>query len=168
MKKCRKCEEILIVGKNWTIGAANSRQYICRNCRSIIRKDRYLKNKVKELIQHKEWNLRNKEKLQKYHIQYHISNKEKINKKSRDWAKNNPEKNKAKRANQRAARLKRTPTWVDLEAIKKFYENCPKGYEVDHIIPLQGEIVSGFHILENLQYLTIEQNRKKGNKFKRL
>ncbi len=49
--------------------------------------------------------------------------------------------------------------------IKRFYENCPKGYEVDHIIPLQGKTVSGFHILENLQYLTKEENCKKGNRY---
>lgn len=38
-------------------------------------------------------------------------------------------------------------------------------YEVDHIIPLQGKIVSGFHCPQNLQIITRFQNASKGNKF---
>lgn len=59
----------------------------------------------------------------------------------------------------------RTPQWSDLDAINNFYTNCPKGYEVDHIIPLRGKVVSGLHVLNNLQYLTIEQNRNKNNSY---
>jgi len=59
----------------------------------------------------------------------------------------------------------RLPKWADIEAIRKFYMNKPQGYEVDHIIPLSGKTVSGLHVLENLQYLTIAENRSKNNKF---
>lgn len=58
----------------------------------------------------------------------------------------------------------RTPIWSDLELIKEFYNNCPVGYEVDHILPLRGTEVSGLHIISNLQYLTIADNRAKLNK----
>ena len=37
-------------------------------------------------------------------------------------------------------------------------------WEVDHIIPLQGENVCGLHVDYNLQYLTPEENGKKGNR----
>ena len=70
------------------------------------------------------------------------------------------------RANKyRAAKLNRAPSWSDLDKIKEIYENCPDGHHVDHIIPLQGERVSGLHVPENLQYLTISENCSKGNKF---
>ena len=36
-------------------------------------------------------------------------------------------------------KLKRESIDVDLNKIKEIYANCPPGYEVDHIIPLQGE-----------------------------
>lgn len=45
-----------------------------------------------------------------------------------------------------------------------FYSNRPDGYHVDHIIPLNGELVSGLHVLQNLQYLPAVDNIRKGNK----
>ena len=60
------------------------------------------------------------------------------------------------------ARLKsQIPPDADLKAIKEFYDNCPPGYEVDHIIPISK---GGLHTLNNLQYLTVSQNRSKGAK----
>ena len=68
-------------------------------------------------------------------------------------------------AKRRAATLQRTPAWADLKAIKQFYLNCPKGYHVDHIVPLQGVNISGLHVLNNLQYLTKSENSSKGNRY---
>ena len=62
-------------------------------------------------------------------------------------------------------KAKRTPKWANLEKIKKFYINCPDGYEVDHVIPLRGKLVSGFHVESNLQYLTKFQNGSKNNSY---
>lgn len=58
-----------------------------------------------------------------------------------------------------------TPAWADLEVIRHFYINCPNGYDVDHIIPLQHDLVCGFHVIENLRYLPRSANRRKTNKF---
>ncbi len=77
---------------------------------------------------------------------------------------NNPGQAKARASKRRAALLQRTPVWVDLDAIEVFYEACPRGSEVDHIFPLQGETVSGLHVLDNLQYLSMSENRAKGNR----
>ena len=65
----------------------------------------------------------------------------------------------------RASKLQRTVGWSDYKAIKEFYKNCPIGYSVDHIVPLQGINVSGLHVLNNLQYLTQSENSSKGNKY---
>ena len=47
----------------------------------------------------------------------------------------------------------------DLELIKVIYENCPEGYHVDHIIALAA---NGLHHQDNLQYLPISENCRKG------
>jgi hypothetical protein len=70
-------------------------------------------------------------------------------------------KRRAVSANYRAQLRNQTPPNADLKAIKKMYEECPEGYEVDHIIPISR---GGLHILENLQYLPASENRRKSNK----
>lgn len=85
--------------------------------------------------------------------------------KSRNYYENNKEKFYANKAKYRAALLHRIPAWSNQLHIEEFYAGCPKGYEVDHIIPLQGKTVSGLHVLENLQYLTVSENRSKSNKY---
>lgn len=61
--------------------------------------------------------------------------------------------------------VERTPIWVDMFLIEQFYANCPSNYHVDHIIPLRGELVSGLHVIENLQYLPAAANLAKGNRY---
>ena len=77
----------------------------------------------------------------------------------------NKHKIRARRIQYNYDRSLRIVPWTESEEINKFYENCPDGYHVDHIIPLKGKIVSGLHVLANLQYLTVEENLRKGNKF---
>jgi hypothetical protein len=50
--------------------------------------------------------------------------------------------------------------------VEGFYFFCQlfPGFEVDHVIPLNGKDVCGLHTPTNLQVLTKTQNRSKGNK----
>lgn len=59
----------------------------------------------------------------------------------------------------------RTPKWANINKIVSFYNNRPNGHHVDHIIPLNGRLVSGLNIIENLQYLPIAENLSKSNKY---
>jgi len=75
---------------------------------------------------------------------------------------------KAERARRNARRRyleKITPAWADREAIRQFYAACPKGFEVDHMIPVKNKLVCGLHVLNNLQYLSSHDNKLKLNKF---
>lgn len=91
-------------------------------------------------------------------------NKERNNK----WRKENPEKFRACQKNNDAKRREKFKqarailTSKEIKQITEFYQNCPEGYEVDHIIPLSK---GGAHIISNLQYLTKEENREKHAKW---
>jgi hypothetical protein len=73
----------------------------------------------------------------------------------------------------RRGKLKNSiPSWVDMKAIKDIYRQCTElnnlskeKFEVDHIIPLSGKNVCGFHIHTNLQIIKASENRKKSNSF---
>jgi hypothetical protein len=96
-------------------------------------------------------------------------NPEKVKAVNLAWAKKNPDKvkllNRIRNATRRLVIKQQCPKWADKEKIKEIYMNRPESYHVDHIIPLRGKLVSGLHVSENLQYLTISENSKKRNKF---
>lgn len=102
------------------------------------------------------------------------NNREYMNEKQREWAKRNRDSRAAKQAERRAAKLQRTPKWLtkeDKQAIKEFYTKAKQitietkiRHVVDHIIPLQGKLVSGLHVPWNLQILTESENSQKSNK----
>lgn len=106
-----------------------------------------------------------KEQYNKYSLKYHKENKEHLAEKSKEWKFNNFGKVRAMDAKRRAAKLERTLKDYDIDNVKKVYEKCPKNLTVDHILPLQGEYISGLHVGWNLQYLTLSENSSKGIKF---
>lgn len=69
------------------------------------------------------------------------------------------------------AKMNRTPAWSDLKAIEQIYQEAREFREaglevdVDHMIPLQGELVSGLHVPLNLRICLSSVNRSKSNQF---
>lgn len=138
----------------------------------------------------KEYRRQNKHKLREYFKQHYIENKEKKVEQVKQWQEDNWPKvlsYKAKYRSKNPSRCKaiankraknkslRTPNWLTKEQfieIEKFYElaillTAQSGelHHVDHIVPLNGEKVSGLHVPWNLQVLTATENMKKSNKF---
>ena len=125
-------------------------------------------NAKKRKIQCKNWELKNKERAKEYRKVWREKNKDRIKHLNHLWYENNKRKCRSKDAKRRAAFLKRIPKWItktELKDIENFYKNCPKGYHVDHIIPLQASVISGVHVLSNLQYLSAKENISKGNRY---
>jgi excisionase family DNA binding protein len=65
----------------------------------------------------------------------------------------------------------RLAPWADASAVRAFYaearrltETTGVPHHVDHIIPLQGDYVSGLHVETNLQVLPATDNIRKLNK----
>ena len=125
--------------------------YYLKNCNNI---KEYAKNyRLNNLDKIKEYFLKNKDKMKEYQKEY-----------NKIYRPNNRNLLNAHEAKRRASRLNATPKFADLNKIKEIYKNCPKGFHVDHIVPLQGKNVCGLHVEWNLQYLTANANQTKSNK----
>jgi len=107
-----------------------------------------------------------KEIMKARHREWCHQNLDKVAEQASKWLAANPGVANAIVGKRRAAKIQRTPAWADLEKIKQIYLLAAElGMTVDHIIPLQGELVSGLHVHINLQLLTSSENSAKGNKF---
>lgn len=102
----------------------------------------------------------------------YAKNKERL----RELAKINRKKHKARiiaaNKKRRHSKALRVPSWANLKAIDNIYKDRERisietgiEHHVDHIIPLQGKIVSGLHVENNLQIISAAENLSKKNKF---
>ncbi len=96
---------------------------------------------------------------------YRAKNRELLNEKNKLYQKLHSKQILAKTIAYQSRKINAVVKFSNLSKIKEIYKNCPKGFEVDHIIPLKGKSVSGLHVECNLQYLPIAENRSKSNKF---
>lgn len=87
-------------------------------------------------------------------------------------AENRSELSRHHSAKRRAERSNRTPPWADLGKIRELHREAQRltretgtPHHVDHVIPLQGETVSGLHVHTNMQILTGSENSRKRNRF---
>lgn len=144
---------------------------ICNKCNfqgenSLFRKDRNI-CKACDKVRKDIWYANNKDKRKISTKAYYEANREIYKVKKRIYQQANLAKYCAIVNKYRAAKLNATPKWLtkeQLKEIEKIYESCPKGYHVDHILPLQGETVSGLHVPWNLQLLPASKNIQKSNK----
>jgi hypothetical protein len=148
------------------------------------------KNKAKAYQKVKEWRAANPEKWKEQQQRYSKKHLDIIAVKSLRWKKANPErtaeiskksrlKHKARvlanKAKYRATKRNKTPKWVNkdhLMMIKEAYDLAILRtklfgfvWHVDHVIPLNGTIVSGLHVIENLQVIPGKENLLKNNKY---
>lgn len=114
----------------------------------------------------------NAEHYRQYKRDYYSKNREQERARHDEWARNNRPYMVAKQGLRRAAFLRRIAKWADNAAIKEFYRRADEltlltgiKHAVDHIIPLQGELVSGLHVENNLQVLTLAANSAKSNRY---
>jgi hypothetical protein len=106
---------------------------------------------------------------------YHAGNPEKVAHWNEKYRLENTAKLTAKAKRYVLSREKRTPSWLtsdDFWLIEQAYElaflrtkTLGFQWQVDHVIPLHGRLVSGLHVPHNLQVIPAAENRSKSNKF---
>jgi hypothetical protein len=157
--------------------------------RKAYQKDYASRNKEKACARVKAWRAANPAKRAEQSKRYAAKHPEKLIEKTTRWRNKNPERaaelsklgrqrNKgrivANKAKYRAGKTNRTPAWLtesDFLRIKCKYQLAAmlnkhgvEPWEVDHIIPLHGQTVSGLHVPSNLRVITARENRLKNNR----
>ena len=123
----------------------------------------------------KRWQAANKDKVRKDAKAWVKANPEKVKDKTLRHIKKHPDAYTARAVANVAKRAKRMPQWLtsdDRWVMREAY-NLAKlrtqmfgfVWEVDHIIPLRGEFVSGLHVPTNLQVISKSENRSKRNHY---
>ncbi len=143
--------------KEWEKTLANPERH---EKKKALGREYYRKNKPQIRAGILEWNRKNPEKVKLYAKRVKQNNKGKVN---------------FYTAKRRYAKLQRTPHWLTADEhwmIKEAYDLSALrtkmfgfSWHVDHVIPLQGEKVSGLHVPTNLQVIPGTDNDVKGNKF---
>jgi len=132
-------------------------------------------NKDKESQKKKEYYLKNKDSILARNKTYREANKEKVAAQINKWKANNAGHVSARMRKYQTKKMNRTPKWLTIDdfwIIKEIYDLAIKrtklhgfSWHVDHIIPLQGKLVSGLHVPNNLRVIPAIENIKKQNKF---
>ena len=111
------------------------------------------------------WLAKNADKLREKRAIYYEANKERLKRQSAEWARKNPGLVASYSSKHRAAKLRATPPWIDMDEIAAIYQRAAEmGMTVDHIYPLQHPLCCGLHVPWNLQIISFSENARKGNK----
>lgn len=174
-RSCNKCKIVKPLPEFTKMSSnKNGRGAICILCNRARGKEYADKNRDKKNSYSKKRYYENLEKNRQRCIESNRKRTEKIKIYKKEYDKRKPDfkcKNEAKR---RALKLRAMPKWLSEEQLQRIADIYKKAAEmtketgiqhaVDHIIPLQGKTVCGFHHPDNLRVITAEENAKKNNK----
>lgn len=185
MKVCKRCGEQKPIDEfPLCRGKPRAR---CKPCHTDDARQWALENHEKYKARLREWHKKNKpprfmgpplpKAIKKARIlaskkKWREANKEFHKELTKAWAQKNKHIVQEIVRRRQAKKLQRTPAWADKKKMQEIYAEARRmtketgiPHDVDHIIPLQGKMVSGLHCEQNLQVLPRKQNRQKHNHF---
>jgi len=141
----------------------------CKPCHVQWNRNNKAHRPTEYLEVRRKWHLKNKEKVNARKRE--LRNPDIANKKTKEWKQLNPHKLRSHAASYRAAYLNSLPKWRNKFFIDEIYHLAKLRtkmlgiqFHVDHIVPLQSDIVCGLHNEFNLQIITAKHNFSKGNR----
>ncbi len=163
--KCVECR-VEAVSK-WVLANKDKHATYVKKCNqenkaayAATRKIRYERTKEAVLAQQKQYREMNLVRIRERNKKYQLENRH---------------VGAAKTARYRAAQAQRTPKWLtddDLWVIEQAYDLAALRtklfgfvWDVDHVVPLRGKLVSGLHTPRNLRVIPASTNRSKRNTF---
>lgn len=167
MKTCNKCQQAKDTAEFYKKSTAKDGLFWwCKLCHKAYVKHKYAQAyanpdfQATELARVKQFYAKNPDKKKLSDKHYALNNKAKISANVRKY---------------QYAKIDRTPSWLgvdDVWMMQQAYELADLRtkmfgfkWHVDHIIPLQGELVSGLHVPHNLQIIPATENHRKSNQF---
>lgn len=153
---CAECTAIVTRARTARLAAAYAAM------REATKADRLNKRRQYE----RAWHAAHREQMRQRAREHYRANKETYIRRAMEWGKAHPAEQMARVRRRQAAKLLRSPAWADQAAIKEIYRQAVArgpGWQVDHVLPLRGRLVSGLHVAENLQILPARINREKSN-----
>ena len=166
MKTCTRCQTVKSYNLFYkqSVNSKDGYQAHCKVCDNARKKQWILKNPELSVAHRKTAD-----------INRYTNHKIKVQQKNKNWKLKNPNKVAAMDAKRRAAIILRTPIWFtndDQWIVEEAYELAKLRtqifkfpWHVDHIIPLQGKLVSGLHLPHNLRVIPASDNLRKSNQF---
>lgn len=182
VKKCTKCKIEKPATTDFFAKAKRCKDGLRYWCKACMKK---YKESVKDAIsaKNKEWYARNRDLvLQKRASLYEEKKEEMLAKASSDrdrfsvrikkykleYARRNKHVLNERKRKREASKKLATPSWYKTE-VKKIIDiyklASESGMHVDHIVPINSDIVCGLHCLSNLQVLDPSENISKGNRW---
>lgn len=154
---------------------ANGKETRCKVCLSEYRKSKWYENLEVSRGYARVYKAKNRDLINSRNKEYVLNNQKKRKQTMQEYRKRTKPMQAEYVRRRQAALLQRTPNWLtenDVWMMQQAYELASLrtkifgfSWHVDHIIPLQGKLVSGFHTPYNLQVIPATENIAKLNRF---
>lgn len=172
MKQCTKCQtwrELETFGRD--VKRRDGLNPHCKHCTRAASSAWQKQNPDKANARLRAFHARAPRRNAEYNRAYYAKNSDTQRVRIRTYQRENRATVNAWAAKRRAAKLQATPAWTNFTAIQQWYDlaelmTVRTGFKwhVDHVVPLQSELVCGLHWEGNLQVLPVSDNLSKGNR----